>query len=61
MPRRSKEQIKKEKQYKATTKYKAKTYKQIKFELHLIKDADIIELLEKQSNKAQFIKSKLRQ
>ncbi len=61
MARKTKEQIRKEKQYKATTKYKSKTYKQVKFELHLVNDADIIELLEKQPNKAQFIRSKLRQ
>ena len=60
MPRKSKEQLLKEAQYKATSRYKKKTYKNCKIELHIVNDADILEILEKVPSKQAFIKECIR-
>lgn len=60
MPRKSKEQRLKESQYLATTRYKKKYYKNCKIELHLERDADILEVLEKVPSKQAFIKDCIR-
>lgn len=60
MPRKSKEQLLKERQYQATTRYKKKYFKNCKIELHIERDADILEALEKVQSKQAFIKECIR-
>ncbi len=60
MPRKSKEQLKKERQYKATTKYERKVYKKVLLRLSISHDADIIDTLNKVPSKNAFIKECIR-
>ena len=57
MPRKSKEQIAKEQHNKATIKHVKEHYRQFKFILHTERQKDIIEHLEQQENKQQYITS----
>lgn len=56
MPRKSKEQIKREKTNEIKARYEKKAMKFYAFKLHKINDADIIDLLDSQENKSAFIK-----
>ncbi len=60
MPRKSKEQLRKERQYKATTKYERKVYKKFLLRLSILHDADIIDALNKVPSKNAFIKECIR-
>ena len=55
MARKSKEQITKEQHNKATVKHIKEHYRQFKFILHNERQKDIIDHLEKQVNKQQYI------
>lgn len=55
MARKSKEQIAKEQHNKATIKHVKEHYKQFKFILHTERQKDIIEHLDQQENKQQYI------
>lgn len=57
MARKSKEQIAKEQHNKATIKHVKEHYRQFKFILHTERQKDIIEHLEQQENKQQYITS----
>lgn len=57
MARKSKEQIAKEQHNKATIKHVKEHYRQFKFILHTERQKDIIEYLEQQENKQQYITS----
>lgn len=56
MPRKSKEQIKKEKQYKYISEYRKNHCKQYAIKLNLINDVDIISKLESVENKTNYIR-----
>lgn len=60
MARKSKEQIAKEQHSKRVTKHLKEHYKQIKFNLHTERQKDIIEHLEQQENKKQYITDLIR-
>ena len=55
MARKSKEQIAKEQHNKAVIKHVKTHYKRIEFKLHTERQKDIIEYLEQQENKQQYI------
>ena len=55
MARKSKEQIQKEKATKATVKHIKEHYRRFEIQLHNERQKDIIEHLEKQPNKKQYI------
>lgn len=57
MARKSKEQIAKEQHNKAVIKHVKTHYKRIEFKLHTERQKDIIEYLEQQENKQQYITS----
>lgn len=57
MPRKSKEQIAKEKATKATVKHIKEHYRTFRIQLHTERQKDIIEHLEQQENKQQYITS----
>ena len=57
MARKSKEQIAKEQHNKAVIKHVKTHYKRIEFKLHTERQKDIIEHLEQQENKQQYITS----
>lgn len=61
MARKSKEQIEKEQHSKRVAKHMKEHYKQIKFNLHTERQKDIIEHLEQQENKQQYITSLIKQ
>ena len=56
MGRKSNEQKKKESHQKAVLKYDNKTYKKITFRFHREKDKNILDHIDKQENKNQYIK-----
>jgi hypothetical protein len=56
MPRKSKEQLLKERQQKANDKYHRKAMKAITIRFHKEHDKDVIEKLESVENKTDFIR-----